>query len=559
MQRQGEFYEYLTTTHMFCIFILILDLILNNKLSDPNELIYPAINIRFIILFGFMGFIVVLLYNANTHLRRINLRYSWLDLAYVAFPLFVTMLTLLLFKDNFFSSRVVLFLPVLFASSVMGKTAGFAMSTICAMFMVFYQVLGEAKPIIQALESELIIICMMYVMAWFTGGLTETGAKHRKQLNINLQNLKKEIASREKVQEQLRKLSSALEQSPSIVVIADTEGNIEYVNQKFTQVTGYLPEEIIGEKMFEMQGGHFYEMRAQIWDMVCSGKEWRKELLCKKKNGESYWEQMSISPFRNNDGVVTHLLKVAEDITACKNIEKEMARLERLNLIGEMAAGFGHEVRNPMTTVRGFLQLLGEKEEYRSHREYFDLMIEELDRANSIITEYLTMAKNRAVEKKVQNLSTIIKTMAPLIEADAIKSNNGIRMELDETPDLLLDEKEIRQLILNLVRNGLEAMSPGGILTIRTFTEGGEVVLSVQDQGRGIAPHVLEKIGTPFFTTKDNGTGLGLAVCYSIAARHNATIKVETDSTGTIFFVRFKLSDVQGISDFIHSTTPIYP
>lgn len=93
----------------------------------------------------------------------------------------------------------------------------------------------------------------------------------------------------------------------------------------------------------------------------------------------------------------------------------------------------------------------------------------------------------------------------------------------------------------NLVRNGLEAMPPGGNLNIRTFMDGKEVVLVVEDQGTGIDPVVLEKIGTPFFTTKDNGTGLGLAVCYSIANRHNANINVVTGPTGTTFFVRFQV------------------
>lgn len=102
-----------------------------------------------------------------------------------------------------------------------------------------------------------------------------------------------------------------------------------------------------------------------------------------------------------------------------------------------------------------------------------------------------------------------------------------------------------RQLILNLVRNGLEAMSPGGHLKINTSAENDEVVLAVRDYGKGINPDVLEKIGTPFYTTKESGTGLGLAVCYSIAARHDATINVETGPDGTTFFVRFKAMPTQ--------------
>jgi signal transduction histidine kinase len=234
------------------------------------------------------------------------------------------------------------------------------------------------------------------------------------------------------------------------------------------------------------------------------------------------------------------LLCVMNDITERMQIEKEMARLERLNLVGEMAAGIGHEIRNPMTTVRGFLQMLDQKDEYGKHKEYFELMIGELDRANSIITEFLSMAKNKPVDLKPQNLSHIVRTLFPLIQADAMNADKYIEVELAEIPDLLLDEKEIRQLILNLVRNGLEAMAPGKNLIIKTYMDGEEVVLSVRDKGTGIKPELLAKIGDPFFTTKDTGTGLGLAVCYSIAARHNAVIDIETSPSGTTFFIRFK-------------------
>lgn len=169
-------------------------------------------------------------------------------------------------------------------------------------------------------------------------------------------------------------------------------------------------------------------------------------------------------------------------------------------------------------------------------------MIEELDRANSIITEYLSVAKSKSADLKLHNFNQIVETLLPLIQADAINSNKYIQLELSEIADLLLDEKDIRQLIINLVRNGLEAMSPGGHLTIRTFTDDDEVVLSVQDQGLGISNANIEKIGTPFFTTKDNGTGLGLALCYSIAARHNAIINIQTGPNGTTFLVRFKIN-----------------
>lgn len=247
--------------------------------------------------------------------------------------------------------------------------------------------------------------------------------------------------------------------------------------------------------------------------------------------------EMDVHSFELNGQKVG--LYIARDIAERKRLDNKMAHLERLNLVGEMAAGISHEVRNPMTTIRGFLQVLMSKKDCSQYFEYYKLMIEELDRANSIITEFLSLANERLSHRRLQSMNEIVRSLMPLIEADAIVANKYIKAELAEIPELLLDEKEVRQLILNLVRNGLDAMSPGGYLSIRTFIEDDKVVLSIKDQGMGIDPKILEKIGTPFFTTKEQGTGLGLAICYRIAARHHATINVESSNKGTTFFIKF--------------------
>lgn len=239
----------------------------------------------------------------------------------------------------------------------------------------------------------------------------------------------------------------------------------------------------------------------------------------------------------------SELTEHTTDITDRKHMERNMARLDGLHLVGEMAAIISHEIRNPLTTVRGFLQILGGKREMASHLEYFNLMIDELDRANSIIEEYLSLAKSRTFTKKMVSLNGLVEALLPLIRADAGNAGKHVRLDIEDLPDLLMDENEIRQLIFNFVRNGLEAMLPDGTLTIRTFMENGEIVLAIMDEGAGIEPGLLEKIGTPFFTTKEKGTGLGLAVCYNIAQRHRATISVDTGAGGTTFSVRFSLDN----------------
>jgi len=414
-----ELYEHLTITHILCFLVLMLGIILGKNIHTIDIIKF---DIKFFLLVSSVGLSLVVMYNFRSFLQERNSRFlSWFNFCYLSFPLLIVVLTLFLVRDHTYSIEIILILPVLIVSSMMGKPAGMAISTICSLILIyFHKTLEPELSFYQLLEFSLIMISVMFLVGWFVGGLTSIEAKQRERLNQSLLSLKNEIVHREKM-------------------------------------------------------------------------------------------------------------------------ENEMARLDRLNLVGEMAASIGHEVRNPMTTVRGFLQLLSGKKDCLQYKEYFDLMIDELDRANSIITEYLSLAKNKPIDLKTNNLNSIIQAIQPLIQADALKCDQHIKIDLNETTDLLMDEKEVRQVILNLARNGFEAMSPGGMLTIKTFKEGGEVVLAVQDQGKGIDPGSLDKIGTPFFTTKDFGTGLGLAVCYSIAARHNAVVDIETSSGGTTFYIRFKI------------------
>ncbi|WP_427854246.1 PAS domain S-box protein [Desulfosporosinus orientis] len=241
----------------------------------------------------------------------------------------------------------------------------------------------------------------------------------------------------------------------------------------------------------------------------------------------------------------TGLTAYFHDITSRKIAENEISRLDRLNLVGQLAAGIGHEIRNPMTTVRGYLQLLGSKPDYSAQKSTFELMISELDRANSIITEFLSLSQTKQTELELQNLNDILNNLYPLLEADAFTQNKQLCFQLGDLPYLKLNGKEITQLILNLTRNGLEAMQERGCLTVKSYVEYDQAILAIQDEGTGIPPENLKKIGTPFFTTKDKGTGLGLATCYRIAETHNARLDIDTSTSGTTFYLIFPTPVVQ--------------
>jgi len=537
--REKELQEYLITTHMLCLLIILSALVLSNFFVTSQ--LYPVINMRLVIAVGLVTlcFVILVKTGDNFLLDEVN-ALSFAKATYSFFSLLLTGVALLIANHSLANIETILLLPVLVAASINGKTGGLVMATLCALGLVLYITYTSSLSVSLVMEENLLFSGMMYVMAWLVGGLTDLEANQRKHLHQSLQSLKEEIASREKAEAQLRVLSSAVEQNPVMVVIADTRGRIQYVNSSFTSIVGYSLEDVAGEEIVKILVDRDKNPE-QLSGIIKTGGEWKGEITGLKKNGEYYYANTYLSSLKDSAGRITHVLGIAEDITGEKQMEKDIAKLDRLNLVGEMAAGIGHEIRNPMTTVRGFLQLLGGKEDCQQYRGYYDLMIEELDRANSIITEYLAMAKDRPVNLKMQNLTNLVKAMIPLLNADALNSEKSIEVDLQTVPDLLLDEKEIRQLLLNLARNGLQAMQPKGRLTIRTFLNSdAETVLAVSDQGCGIAPEVLDKIGTPFFTTKDQGTGLGLAVCYSVAARHKAALKIETGSEGTTFSVVFE-------------------
>lgn len=326
-----------------------------------------------------------------------------------------------------------------------------------------------------------------------------------------------------------------------VFVTYDLNHRITFVNHAVYKQLGYQPEELLGINVIDFIIPPDKErMATYIGTRLLDGKPGIFETVVKRKNGSEALVRIKSSPIKEEDTVVGAML-LLEDISEYRKIQKEMARLDQLNTVGEIAAGIGHEIRNPMTTVKGFLQMLSQNEDFIHHQHYFNLMLDELERANGIISEFLALAKNKLVDLQPRNLNSIITAIFPLLQADALLVDKSIVLDLAEIPDLLLDEKEIRQLLLNLVRNGLEAMQAGGTVYVSTRLEEEQVVLSVRDEGKGINHELMDKLGTPFITTKDNGTGLGLAICYSIVARHEAGIIPYTSPTGSTFIIRFKI------------------
>lgn len=321
--------------------------------------------------------------------------------------------------------------------------------------------------------------------------------------------------------------------------------HFDYVSPSIYNLTGYSPALFYKNAQLAAKITHPDDRdKVKILRRIIPPNDTKSKFLTFRvitSTGEIIWVEQSTNTVYDENNRYLGFVAILRNITKRRALEQDLSKLESLKIVGQMAASVAHEIRNPLTTVSGYLQLFLRRPAFKNHADEFNLLLSELDRANQIIKEYLSLSQSKMVILKKTDLNFIIKNIFPLIQAYANSSSCSIQLKLGEIPEIKLDEKEIRQLLLNLVRNGLEAMHPGGIVTIKTAYHKNTVSLIISDQGTGIPKDILENIGKPFVTTKATGTGLGLATCYQIANRHNASIDIETSRQGTSFFIKFPL------------------
>jgi polar amino acid transport system substrate-binding protein len=380
-----------------------------------------------------------------------------------------------------------------------------------------------------------------------------------------------DITSRKQVEEQLRKLSSAVEQSPLTVVITDTRGNIDYVNPRFTEMTGYTAKEAIGQntRIMKAEGKQSAEFYADLWHTIKAGHQWHGEFCNRRRDGSLFWEAASISPVRDEAGVVTHYVAIKEDITRRKQLEKELLEAKEqaeaaTQAKSDFLANMSHEIRTPMNGIIGMTHLALQTPLTPKQEDYLQKVDASANSLLRVINDILDFSKIEAGKLDLEaidfDLDDVLAKAVNLIAINA--QDKGLELLLKRHPQvpckLQGDPLRLGQILANLANNAVK------------FTDEGEIVISVEierqeehslrlkfavrDTGIGLGIKEIQNLFRSFSqvdtstTRRYGGTGLGLSICQSLVELMNGKIWVESErGRGSTFFFTavFGLADDQ--------------
>jgi PAS domain S-box-containing protein len=351
-----------------------------------------------------------------------------------------------------------------------------------------------------------------------------------------------DITERKRTELEIRKLSLAVEQSPSLVVITDPEGRIEYVNPRFTQVTGFDSGEVEGMDVLDL-GEQAPEEKEEMRRIISSGGEWHGEFLNRTKSSGVYWEEATVTPLKDDEGRITHLLKVAEDVTERKRSEerlkKTLADLERSNKeLEQFAYVASHDLQEPLRVVTSYMNLLERRYQEQldaDGHKFIAYAVDASRRMKNLIEDLLAYSRveTRAGSFEPTDFDSVLDEALANLEAAINESGAVIRRE--PLPTLLADGSQLTQLFQNLVGNAVKFRGEEAPeVRISAALEEDAWHFSVSDNGIGIEPRHTDRIFEIFkrLHTREEyaGTGIGLAICKKIVERHGGRIWVESSA-----------------------------
>lgn len=383
---------------------------------------------------------------------------------------------------------------------------------------------------------DLAFTVVVLVGIWVVSGYVD-------RLNLLVSDLNKREKEAHELTERLNRITDNLQE---IVFETDEKGHIIFLNQAWKQMTGYDIDECLGtmyNQYFDQEERVIQHLSSVIKEHKDSG---RIELQLLHKEGKKVWGDVHYKLYFDEEHQFTGGIGTVADITKQKLAKLELEKsnqqvqmqAQKLAVAGQIAAGIAHEVRNPLTSVNGFLQLM--KTQYPERTDYFDIIFSEIKRIDFVLSELLVLAKPQSVHFQEVQLHGLLEQVITLLKTNAVLSNIDLKQPFkkQDAGAILADANQMKQLFINLIKNAIEAMPEGGSIYISTEKVMNEWKITIQDEGKGMSEEDIQKIYDPFFSTKTEGTGLGLTICAAILKDHHGRMDVVSElGKGTAFHI----------------------
>lgn len=349
----------------------------------------------------------------------------------------------------------------------------------------------------------------------------------------------------ETLQESLKELADikfALDQH-AIVAITDVQGRITYVNDKFCEISQYTRAELLGQDHRIINSGyHPKEFIRNLWTTIAHGRVWHGEIRNRACDGSFYWVDTTIVPLLDENGKPYQYVAIRHDITERKRLEAEIARAAKLSLMGELAASLAHEIKNPLAGIQGAVDILiSRRAASDPERRVLEGVRQEVGRIDAVVRQMLAQTRRRTLELRPAALGDIVRRAALLGQqtVSLARKKGNVLIETDIAPDrelLPVDAAQLEDAVLNLILNAIAAAEnqERGRVQVCLRHERDEwgatqAVITISDNGPGIPHADRQQIFKPFFTTKADGTGLGLSAVQRIARAHGGRVEVTSE------------------------------
>ncbi len=321
---------------------------------------------------------------------------------------------------------------------------------------------------------------------------------------------------------------SLFDHNPDAIYSFDQEGNLLAVNPIAEIITGYHSEELFEQSFRLLVSKESMNRTMECFGESLKGKPQIYEITMLHKQGHQVECYAKNVPIIVKDKIVgVHV--IVKDLTEQKRTQELLQKTDRLAVVGKLAAGIAHEIRNPLTAVKGFIQLLCSRVD--GFQDYFSIMLRELGRIEVIVGEFLIIAKPQAKQISLKDPLVLLKDVIKLLDSQAIMNNVQFSLEAGlDIPLITCEENHLKQVFINVLKNAIESMPSGGNVEIKIRkNDEKSILIRIVDQGCGIPKERMPKLGEPFYTTKEKGTGLGLMVSYKIIEAHQGQINIRSE------------------------------